>query len=144
MTTSPALTDLPRLASELRLSCMRISRRVRFEPTEGLAPHHFSVLARLEDSSATPGELAEREKISPPSMTRTVAALVDAGLLERRDNPEDRRQVVVSLTPAGRERLDAGRAHRDAWMASRMAELDADEIAILAAAAPVLAKVAAL
>src|SRR5699024_8264817 len=68
------------LSEDLRLACMRISRRIRFESTdEDLAPHHFSVLARLEDGARTPRRLADIEKVSAPSMTRTVGSLVDAG-----------------------------------------------------------------
>ena len=47
-----------RVAGDLRLACMRISRRVRFESADSIAPHQFSVLARLEDQPLTPGEPA--------------------------------------------------------------------------------------
>src|SRR5690348_7813623 len=87
------------LAGELRLACMRISRRVRFESTHVVAPHQFSVLCRLEGTPRTPGELAEIEKVSAPSMTRTVAGLVERGLIQRTADPADRRQVILSLTP---------------------------------------------
>ena len=94
---SPAAVST--LASELRLACMRISRRIRFESTHLVAPHQFSVLCRLQEAPRTPGELAEIEKVSAPSMTRTVAALVERGLVERTADPQDRRQVILSLTP---------------------------------------------
>src|SRR6476659_2153270 len=89
-----------RLAGELRLACMRISRRVRFESTDAVAPHQFSVLARLAEEPRTPRELAGIEKVSAPSMTRTVAGLVERGLVSRQDDPPDGRQVILSLTPA--------------------------------------------
>src|SRR6478672_3271849 len=87
-----------RLASELRLACMRISRRVRFESSDAVAPHQFGVLAQLEQSPRTPRELADRERVSAPSMTRTVNGLVDRGLVARTADPTDGRQVIVSLT----------------------------------------------
>src|SRR5664280_943684 len=64
------------LANDLRLACMRISRRVRFESTQLVAPHQLSVMARLEDHALTPRELAAIECVSPPSMTRTVGCLL--------------------------------------------------------------------
>src|SRR5471030_566656 len=86
-------TSIAHLANDLRLACMRISRRVRFESTQVVAPHQFSVMARLEGTVLTPRELAEIERVSPPSMTRTVAALVELGLVSRRGDPLDGRQV---------------------------------------------------
>ena len=62
---------LAHLANDLRLACMRISRRVRFESTDAVAPHQFSVLSRLAEEPRTPRELAGIEKVSAPSMTRT-------------------------------------------------------------------------
>lgn len=136
-------TDVGELAVELRLACMRISRRVRFESAaDELPPHQFSVLTRLDRGTATPGELADIEKVSAPSMTRTVSALVEAGLVAREDNPADRRQVVLRLTGSGRERLRAVRARRDLWMATRLAQLPERDLAVLRAAAPLLAQVA--
>ena len=99
MTQSAQPTSLAHLASDLRLACMLISRRVRFESTQAVAPHQFSVMARLEDTALTPGSLAEIERVSQPSMTRTVAGLVERGLVIRTDDPLDGRQVFISLTP---------------------------------------------
>lgn len=136
--------DLGELAVELRLACMRISRRVRFESAaDQLPPHQFSVLARLDRGAATPGELAEIEKVSAPSMTRTVSALVEAGLVDRADNPADRRQVVLRLTDSGREVLSDVRARRDLWMSMRLAQLSEHELEMLRVAVPLLARVAA-
>ena len=73
MTTSLNPQQLTRMATDLRLACMRISRRVRFESSHDVAPHQFSVMCRLEEAPRTPGELAEIERVAKPSMTRTVA-----------------------------------------------------------------------
>jgi DNA-binding MarR family transcriptional regulator len=131
-----------RLAGELRLACMRISRRVRFESTDDIAPHQFSALCRLEDAHRTPGELAEIERVSAPSMTRTVSGLVDRTLVERTDDPSDRRQVILSLTPAGAALLKDIRRKRDAWMSVRVARLCPEEQEILSRAATILSRVA--
>ncbi|GAA1246664.1 MarR family transcriptional regulator [Janibacter melonis] len=132
-----------RLSEDLRLACMRISRRVRFESDHEVAPHQFSVLSRIEDGPLTPRALADIEKVSAPSMTRTVGCLVEDGLAERAAHPDDGRQVLVTITAQGREVLRATRARRDAWMVARVAELSAQERATLADAAKILAEIAA-
>ena len=131
------------LAGELRLACMRISRRVRYESTDTIAPHHFSVMCRLEEGARTPGELADIERVSAPSMTRTVAGLVERGWVERAADPTDRRQVILTLTDEARQLLRDTRRKRDAWMVVRVARLDPQEQAVLQQAATILAKVAA-
>jgi DNA-binding MarR family transcriptional regulator len=135
--------QLTRMASDLRLACMRISRRVRYESANDVAPHQFSVLCRLEETPRTPGELAEIERVAKPSMTRTVASLVELGLVLRQPDPTDGRQVILSLTTDGQRTLRAIRRRRDAWMASRVARLTPEEQDVLARATVILAKVAA-
>lgn len=130
------------MASDLRLACMRISRRVRFESSHDVAPHQFSVLCRLEDAPRTPGELAEIERVAKPSMTRTVAALVERELVSRQDDPSDGRQVILSLTDEGRRTLRAIRRRRDAWMSSRVSLLTPEEQEVLTRATEILTRVA--
>jgi len=130
------------LANDLRLACMRISRRVRFESTQDVAPHQFSVMARLEDNALTPRELAGIERVSPPSMTRTVAGLVERRLVTRTDDPLDGRQVFISLTAEGISLLSETRRRRDAWMASRLKGISADEREVLVKATAILTRVA--
>jgi DNA-binding MarR family transcriptional regulator len=134
--------QLTRMATDLRLACMRISRRIRFESSHDVAPHQFSVLCRLEEAPRTPGELAEIERVAKPSMTRTVGALVDRGLVLRQDDPLDGRSVILSLSEEGRRSVKAIRRKRDAWMASRVARLTPEEQDVLARATEILAKVA--
>ena len=121
---------------------MRISRRVRFESTQVVAPHQFSVMARLDDRALTPRELAGIERVSPPSMTRTVAALVERGLVARHDDPLDGRQVFISLTPEGLSLLRETRRRRDAWMSSRLKGITTEEREVLVKATAILTRVA--
>ena len=137
---SPAA--LSRVAGELRLACMRISRRIRYESADSIAPHQFSVLARLENQPRTPRELADIEKVSGPSMTRTTSTLVDEGLIERTDDPTDRRSVILSLTPHGIRTLKAVRRQREAWMTERMRALTPAEQQVLVEATVILERVA--
>lgn len=135
--------DVVGLAHDLRLACMRVSRRVRFESSPDVAPHQFSVLARLDARSRTLKDLAETERVSPPSMSRTVTALAERGWVHRADDPDDGRVVVLSLSDEGRTALRAERQNRDAWMAERLEHLSADERAVLARATDILEAVMA-
>lgn len=132
-----------RLTSDLRMACMRISRRVRFESTAEVAPHQFSVLARLEDGPRTPKEVADIEQVSAPSVSRTVGTLVQRGLVTRSADPTDGRQVILSLTPQGRRTLRETRRRRDQWLATRLEHLSDAERVLLVEATALLERVAA-
>lgn len=134
------------LAAALRLSVSRLARRLRVERVGGLAKAGLSdtqlaALAALEHHAAmTPGELAEHEKVQPPSMTRVIAALEERALVLRAPHPTDRRQVMLSVTPQGKSLVSQARRSRDAWLAVRLSELTPQERATLRAAAPILEK----
>jgi len=123
---------------------MRTSRRLRQErSTDDVTPGQYSVLALLDrQGPCTPRELAASEKVQPPSMTRTVAALTDLGLTQRTEHPTDGRQVLVALTEQGRVVVRETRRRRDAWLARRLAELTPAERDTLAEAAAILQRVA--
>ena len=133
------------LAGELRIAIGRASRRIRAERGEaGLTDPQFTVLAWLtKEGPLTPGQLAERERIQPPSMTRTVNALVELGLVAKAEHPTDGRQVVVSLTDAGVAEVDETRRRRDTWLADRLRQMTKDERALLVDAAELLRRIAA-
>ncbi|WP_151525672.1 MarR family winged helix-turn-helix transcriptional regulator [Serinicoccus kebangsaanensis] len=115
------------LAHDLRMACMRVARRVRFDVGNTIAPHHFSVLVRLHEQPRTLGELAAIEQVSPPSMSRSIDQLADLGYVVRSPDPDDGRLVRLSLTGEGRDVVGRERELRDAWMAARIEGLsDAD------------------
>ncbi|WP_248960751.1 MarR family winged helix-turn-helix transcriptional regulator [Sphaerisporangium perillae] len=130
------------LASALRVSLARLTRRLRRQAgAHKLTPTQLATLAAVErHSGITPGELAELEKMQPPSMTRVIAALEERGLLARTPHQTDRRQVTVSVTEAGRGLLKEERRGKEAWLAKRLKELTPEERATLRAAAPILEK----
>ena len=132
--------------STLRSAVMRLSRRLRNQRVEeSLTPTEMQVLATLARcGSASPGELARKEHVQPPSMTRIIAMLEEKGLVRREPHPDDRRQVVVSSTEQAESILDQSRAKRDAWLADLAGGLDEEEWALLRAAAPVLERLAQL
>lgn len=125
----------------MRLACMRISRRVRFESSGEIAPHHFSVLAQLKEASMTLGDLADREQVRAPSMTRTVASLVEAELVTRTPAAHDGRVVLIGLTEVGGALLASERAKRDAWMTDRLEGLSPEEQGTLRLATKILERV---
>lgn len=133
--------DTARLAHDLRIACMRVSRRVRFETTSTIAPHQLSVIVRLAQSSYSSGELAAIERVSAPSMSRTIGKLVDLGLVERAPDSDDGRVVRLSLTRAGQEQLEEHRARRDAWMTGLLDGLTEEERELLARASELLNRV---
>lgn len=130
----------------LRAAVMRLSRRLRHQRVdETLSPTEMSVLGTLARcGSATPGELARKEHVQPPSMTRIVAMLEAKELVRREPHPDDRRQVVVSRTEQAEAMLAESRTKRNAWLATLAEGLSDEERAILREAAPVLEKLAHL
>jgi DNA-binding MarR family transcriptional regulator len=135
------------LATALRISVSRLARRLRVErlmpelAEPALSDTQLAALATLERHGAmSPGDLAEHEKVQPPSMTRVIAALVDWGLVTRAPHPTDRRQVILTVTPAGRALVQKVRRRKEAWLAQRLAELSPQERATLREAAPILEK----
>ena len=133
------------LASELRVSMMRLVRRLRLErSSEDYTLNQLSALAVLErEGDLTVGELAAIERVKPPSMTRTVNCLVDAGLAVRRPHDTDGRQVVVRLTELGAAVLADDRRRRDQWLSQRLDEVDLADRELLARVAPLLDSLAA-
>src|SRR5215469_9246169 len=124
------------LATSLRISVSRLARRMRAERmAQGLQPELFdtqlAALAALEKHTAmTPSELAEHEKVQPPSITRVIASLEERGLIQRMPHATDQgRDVVAKL-----------RQLREAWLARRLRELTPAERAVLREALPILEK----
>jgi len=135
------------LATAMRISISRLARRLRVERlglggTETvLSDIQLAALAALaRHDSMTPGELAEHEKVQPPSMTRVIAVLEERGLVRREPHATDRRQVILTVTNEGRDVVQRVRRRREAWLAQRLQELTPDERQILRAAAPILEK----
>src|SRR5262245_13448121 len=117
------------LAIDVRDAITRLNRRLRrTRPLGELSVAQISALVSLDAAGElTPRELAEAERVQPPTMTRIVARLEERGLVRRSPHPTDRRQVVLAPSPAGRELLDEYRRARDEWLATRLGALSADE-----------------
>ena len=132
-------TPLPDLASRLRLDISRMARRLRQEAGAQLSPSQTAALATIErHGPLTPSELAERERVQRPTVTRVLARLEEAGLVERAADPADRRCSLVSISADGRQLLDAVRARKDAFLSRRIDALDAADREALERAAAIL------
>jgi DNA-binding MarR family transcriptional regulator len=139
----PSATDTA-LASALRLSVMRLARRLRAQRADtSLSLSQLAALATVDrHGPLTPGELAAHERVQPPSMTRVVAALETAGLVTRARHATDGRQVVLQVSEAGTALLQEDRRRRDAWLAQRLRDLPPADLAVLRQAAAVLDRLA--
>jgi DNA-binding MarR family transcriptional regulator len=131
------------LAPKLRDAIARLNRRLRqTRPLGDLTQTQLSALTSLDLAGAmTPRELADAERVQPPTMSGIVAKLEARGLLQRSPHPTDGRQVVLAPTPAGRAVLASHREARDAWLADRLAGLSAAERDTLARAIEIVERV---
>ena len=117
--------DTAGIAARLRLSATRLARQLRQESDAGLSPSQLSALATIErHGSLTLGALAEQERVAPPSVTKVVAKLEAAGLVERQLDDADRRVAWVSTTPTGNARLAKIRQRKNEWLSAQIAQLD--------------------
>jgi DNA-binding MarR family transcriptional regulator len=134
--------DVARSASELRVVLGQLVRRLRAE--HNFAISHATVLGRLErQGPMTTSALASAERVRPQSMAQTLGELSAAGLVGRRPDPLDGRQVLIELTDLGRQALTDERRRRDGWLAQAIAaELASDERELLAKAVPLLHRLA--
>ncbi|MEO5921947.1 MAG: MarR family transcriptional regulator [Pseudolysinimonas sp.] len=124
---------------ELRILIQKVARRIRSNrSSEDLSDSQLGVLFRLEESDHSPGALAGRERVSPPSMNRTLNGLESAGFIARHPADDDARSVRVTLTAAGRAQIAETRAARSVWFSQRMEDLSADERRALEAVIPIL------
>lgn len=137
---APAATDATdtQLATRLRLAVGRLHRRIRLASND-IPPLQLSTLVSIEEFGPLRlGDLAAREAVTAPTMTRVLAGLDERGLIVRTPDPEDARSVRVSLSDAGRGVLDAVRSRRTALLDARLARLTPQQRAALVNALPAL------
>ncbi|RKN24292.1 MarR family transcriptional regulator [Micromonospora musae] len=132
------------LAPQLRDAITRLNRRVRqARPVGDLTITQLSALTSLGLAGAlTPRELADVERVQPPTMTRIVAKLEERGLVQRTPHPTDGRQVILSSTEGGRAVLEQFERARNEWLANQLAELSEADRETLRRAAELLQQIA--
>jgi DNA-binding MarR family transcriptional regulator len=129
----------------IRRAVNRLGRRMRAERLpDGLSSGRLGALAHLYRSGpSTPGAMAAALHVQPQSLTRTLAALREDGLVTRVRDPADGRQQRIELTQRGFDAMKRDVDHRDAWLRDRMAsELNATEREVLRLAATLLDRLA--
>ncbi len=89
----------------------------------------------------TPGALAAKERVQPPSMTRVIASLTDLDLVVRKPHPTDGRQIIVSLSPAGRALIADEASAREAWMTEQLSTLTDDQLVVLTQAVGIMKQI---
>jgi DNA-binding MarR family transcriptional regulator len=133
------MTTTAGLPSQLRLAIMRLGRRLRQESVGDITASQLSALATVERAGPLSlGDLAEIERIAPPSMTRIAARLEERGLVVRTVVAADRRVALVAITEAGRCVLKQTRTRRDAYLAKRLSAFTAAERETLIRSLPLL------
>ncbi len=139
MRVSDALLDESELSSRLRLAVTRLARRLRQQAQQAdaeITPSQLATLSSVDRlGPITLGELAAVERVQPPTMTRIISGLEDAGLVARQVDQKDRRIARVEATVAGRRFLERTRNRKDAYLSARIRTLDAEDRAVLARAA---------
>jgi DNA-binding MarR family transcriptional regulator len=129
-------------AARLRLAIVRTARRLRQEAGGELTPSTAAALATIERRGPlAPSELAEIERVKRPTITRVLARLEEAGLVERTGDPVDGRASLVSVTREGAELMRRIRTRKNAYLARRLAKLGPDDLAALERAADVLERI---
>lgn len=132
------------LSTDLRVAVNRLSRTLRAQKADStMSDAVFSALARLHrEGPLTLADLSRYEGVTPPSMTKTVAALVELGLATKADHGDDRRKVLIATTPAGAEVVVETRRRRDDWLTPRLAVLTPAERRVLTEATDIMRRLA--
>ena len=140
----PAPTDTE-VAARLRLAITRLHRRLRQHSAGGLTQSQASALASIDQlGSPTLGELAARESVRPPSMTRIVGVLEEIGYVSRQSDPEDGRVARVALTGKGESVLRRSRSRKTAYLAAQLERLAPEDRRDLADLTVVLERLASV
>lgn len=133
-------------STALRMATLRLARRLRAERADpSLSDGQFAALGWLhKQGPLTLTQLAERERVSAPSMNRTVNCLEESGYLVREADEADRRRSNIRLTDPGRDIVATTLKKRDAWLTTRLRELSKEDRATLARAAELMGDLATL
>lgn len=111
-------------ARRLRVMVGRLRRRIKAVSGDtGVTPSQMAVLSRLMlDGDATMSALAAAEGVRPQSMATWLAALDEGGWLVRRQDPDDGRRQLISISPEGHRRIEEDREKRTEWLANALQE----------------------
>jgi DNA-binding MarR family transcriptional regulator len=138
---APAAVEL---AGRIHSAAIHLLRRLRrVDDATGLPAPQLSALSVIAHAGPiTLGALATAEQVRPPTMTKVVGALEEAGLVRRTVHPSDRRVTTVSVTAAGRRLFEAGRGRRVDTLAAGIEGLSREDRDALTRAALVMERLA--
>jgi DNA-binding MarR family transcriptional regulator len=135
--------EIPVLPSQLRLAVMRLARRLRQQSVGDITQSQLSALSVVDrEGPLSLGELADIERVAPPSMTRIAGRLEEQGWVVRTVDATDRRVARLRVSDSGRALLKETRTRRDAYLASRLRSLPVEDLEVLGRALPLLERLA--
>ncbi|MGH9030864.1 MAG: MarR family transcriptional regulator [Acidimicrobiia bacterium] len=136
------MTRPPELPTRLRLVVTRLARRLRQRAETPVSPTQSAVLATIDRRGPlTLGDLADAERVQPPTITAAVDRLEQQGLVQRLREARDRRIVQVQITAAGEQLLEEARTRKSAYLEQQLGALSARDRATLERAASILERV---
>lgn len=142
MSTATSEATTIATAARLRMSVARMARLLRQQDQSGYGPTLIAALSTIgAHGPLTLGDLAARERVAPPTITKVVEKLMSSGLVARTADTSDRRVSRVTITRKGTKQLDLYRTRRTEWLAERLGSLTGDERQRLGAALDVLEKI---
>lgn len=116
------------LAARLRVAVARLARQLRQRTMGGLTPSQLSCLTSVEQMEPVRlADLAAREAVAPPTLTRIVAALIELGMVERQPDPDDARAALITATGIGHDALRSIREERTAFLVDRLHALPEED-----------------
>jgi len=138
------MTDLDSAAARLRTVFRLLLRRIYTTAgSAGPTRSEQGVMAWLDEKGEmTPGALAAIEHVRPQTVGQTLDSLAKRRWIKRTAHPQDRRQILISLSPAGQKALSQGRERRQAWLVTELKKLNAADQKTLVAAIDILGRIA--
>jgi DNA-binding MarR family transcriptional regulator len=142
--TAPQADEVEDATARLFLTIGRLSRLLRRTGSPGLGPGAVSALATLARCGPMRlGDLAQKEGVAPPTLSRIVAALVEAGYVRREPDPQDGRAWLATPTPEGEEMVSGVRSARMSELRRRMEMLSPEHQSALIGALGALEEIVA-
>lgn len=129
----------------MRFAVLRAARRLRVgRSASALSNNKIAILSHLaREGASTPSRISAEERQHPQSLTRPLAELESAGLIERAPDADDGRRSVLRLTEQGRAAFDADMQLRDQWLRDALTDRTSDELRLLVDAARLLERLEA-
>jgi len=143
MSPSKAQKTTSDVAARLRLAVARLQRIVRQQAMGGLNLAEGSCLAIIDrHGPLSLSDVASRENLSAPTITKIVTSLESRGLIERLADPTDRRVSLVAVSRKGEDLLERLRSSRTAYLHRKLSELSDEDLHRIVSALPVLESMA--